>query len=555
MKLRVLARLIQIQRVLVRHGLDEFVAETHLYRPLRFVFLASPWTWFERRKGATRAERLRLALEELGPIFIKLGQALSTRRDLLPADIAIELCKLQDRVPPFDGALAKRIVEEAFGRPVLDVFEEFSQQPLAAASIAQVHVAKLKADGSDGSGSDVIVKVLRPGMRKIIERDLEVMHALAKLAKRNSHEARRLRVDEIVDEYEKTIIDELDLMREAANAAQLRRNFEGSDLLHVPRVYFDFCRVNVMVMERIRGITISDMDTLRKLGTNIPLLATNGVKIFFTQVFRHNFFHADMHPGNIFVLAEDPSRPRYAAVDFGIVGTLDLRDQHYLAENFLAVFDRNYRRVAELHVESGWVPADTRVDEMESAIRTVLEPIFNKPLKDISFGTILLRLFDISRRFDMRIQPQLILLQKTLLNIEGLGRDLYPELDIWQTAAPILREWMRDRLSPRAQLRQLRDHLPAMIEVTQALPPLLKVAVQKWQDGKLHIGVQPEDIEKLRQEIRASEKRRNATLIASMLGFTSLLWFGLELWPAGLGPLLLIAAVVVLWVGGRRAGR
>jgi ubiquinone biosynthesis protein len=555
MKLRVLARLIQIQRVLVRHGLDEFVAETHLYRPLRFVFLASPWTWFERRKGATRAERLRLALEELGPIFIKLGQALSTRRDLLPADIATELCKLQDRVPPFDGALAKRIVEEAFGRPVLDVFEEFSQQPLAAASIAQVHVAKLKADGSDGSGSDVIVKVLRPGMRKIIERDLEVMHALAKLAKRNSHEARRLRVDEIVDEYEKTIIDELDLMREAANAAQLRRNFEGSDLLHVPRVYFDFCRVNVMVMERIRGITISDMDTLRKLGTNIPLLATNGVKIFFTQVFRHNFFHADMHPGNIFVLAEDPSRPRYAAVDFGIVGTLDLRDQHYLAENFLAVFDRNYRRVAELHVESGWVPADTRVDEMESAIRTVLEPIFNKPLKDISFGTILLRLFDISRRFDMRIQPQLILLQKTLLNIEGLGRDLYPELDIWQTAAPILREWMRDRLSPRAQLRQLRDHLPAMIEVTQALPPLLKVAVQKWQDGKLHIGVQPEDIEKLRQEIRASEKRRNATLVASMLGFTSLLWFGLELWPAGLGPLLLIAAVVVLWVGGRRAGR
>ncbi len=555
MKLRVLARLIQIQRVLVRHGLDEFVAETHLYRPLRFVFLASPWTWFERRKGATRAERLRLALEELGPIFIKLGQALSTRRDLLPADIAIELCKLQDRVPPFDGALAKRIVEEAFGRPALDVFEEFSQQPLAAASIAQVHVAKLKADGSDGSGSDVIVKVLRPGMRKIIERDLEVMHALAKLAKRNSHEARRLRVDEIVDEYEKTIIDELDLMREAANAAQLRRNFEGSDLLHVPRVYFDFCRVNVMVMERIRGITISDMDTLRKLGTNIPLLATNGVKIFFTQVFRHNFFHADMHPGNIFVLAEDPSRPRYAAVDFGIVGTLDLRDQHYLAENFLAVFDRNYRRVAELHVESGWVPADTRVDEMESAIRTVLEPIFNKPLKDISFGTILLRLFDISRRFDMRIQPQLILLQKTLLNIEGLGRDLYPELDIWQTAAPILREWMRDRLSPRAQLRQLRDHLPAMIEVTQALPPLLKVAVQKWQDGKLHIGVQPEDIEKLRQEIRASEKRRIATLVATMLAFTSLLWFGLELWPAGLGPLLLIAAVVVLWVGGRRAGR
>jgi len=555
MKLRVLARLVQIQRVLVRHGLDEFVAETHLYRPLRFVFLASPWTWFERRKAATRAERLRLALEELGPIFIKLGQALSTRRDLLPADIATELCKLQDRVPPFDGALARRAVEEAFGRSIHDVFEQFSEQPLAAASIAQVHAATLKAELRDGGSGDVIVKVLRPGMRAIIERDLEVMHALAKLAKRNSHEARRLRVDEIVEEYEKTILDELDLMREAANAAQLRRNFENSNLLYVPRVYFDWCRVNVMVMERIHGITISDMATLRKLGTNIPLLATSGVKIFFTQVFRHNFFHADMHPGNIFVLADDPSRPRYAAIDFGIVGTLDLRDQHYLAENFLAVFDRNYRRVAELHVESGWVPPNTRVDEMESAIRTVLEPIFNKPLKDISFGTILLRLFDISRRFDMRIQPQLILLQKTLLNIEGLGRDLYPELDIWQTAAPILREWMRDRLSPRTQLRQLRDHLPAMIEVAQSLPPLMKVAVQKLQDGKLHIGVQPEDIEKLRQEIQASERRRNATLVATMLGFSSLLWMGLELWPAGLGPLLAVSAILVWWIGRRRAGR
>jgi ubiquinone biosynthesis protein len=290
---------------------------------------------------------------------------------------------------------------------------------------------------------------------------------------------------------------------------------------------------------------------LRELGTNIPLLATNGVKIFFTQVFRHNFFHADMHPGNIFVLVDDPARPRYAAVDFGIVGTLDLRDQHYLAENFLAVFDRNYRRVAELHVESGWVPADTRVDEMESAIRTVLEPIFNKPIKDISFGTILLRLFDISRRFDMRIQPQLILLQKTLLNIEGLGRDLYPDLDIWQTAAPVLREWMRDRLSVRTQLKHFRDHLPAMIEVAHALPPLMKVAVQKLQDGKLHIGVQPQDIEALRREIRSAERRRNATIIGSMLSFTGLLWFGFELWPPVLGPLMLLSGLLVLWLGRR----
>ena len=546
MKLRVLARLIQIQRVLVRHGLDEFVTETHLYRPLRFIFLASPWTWFERRKRATRGERLRLALEELGPIFIKLGQALSTRRDLLPPDIAEELAKLQDRVPPFDGRLAKKIIETAYGKSLNDVFESFVEKPLAAASIAQVHVAKLR------SGGEVVVKVLRPGMREIISGDLEVMHALAGLAKRNSSEARRLRVDEIVDEYEKTVLDELDLMREAANAAQLRRNFEGSPLLHVPAVHWDYCRINVMVMERIRGVTISDMKTLRALGTNIPMLAENGVKIFFTQVFRHNFFHADMHPGNIFVLVDDPSRPRYAAVDFGIVGTLDLRDMHYLAENFLAVFDRNYRRVAELHVESGWVPPTTRVDEMESAIRTVLEPIFNKPLKDISFGTILLRLFDISRRFDMRIQPQLILLQKTLLNIEGLGRDLHPELDIWQTAAPILREWMRDRLSVRNQLKHFRDHLPALVEVAHALPPLLKVAVQKAQDGKLHFGVQPEDIERLRVELRESERRRNSTLIASALGLGGILWLDPGPVVSGLAPLLIVAAAAIYLIGRRR---
>ncbi|MFZ9667867.1 MAG: ubiquinone biosynthesis regulatory protein kinase UbiB [Steroidobacteraceae bacterium] len=546
MKLRVLARLIQIQRVLVRHGLDEFVTETHLYRPLRFIFLASPWTWFERRKRATRGERLRLALEELGPIFIKLGQALSTRRDLLPPDIAEELAKLQDRVPPFDGRLAKKIIESAYGKSLNEVFESFDEKPLAAASIAQVHVAKLR------SGGEVVVKVLRPGMREIISGDLEVMHALAGLAKRNSSEARRLRVDEIVDEYEKTVLDELDLMREAANAAQLRRNFEGSPLLHVPAVHWDYCRINVMVMERIHGVTISDMKTLHALGTNIPMLAENGVKIFFTQVFRHNFFHADMHPGNIFVLVDDPSRPRYAAVDFGIVGTLDLRDMHYLAENFLAVFDRNYRRVAELHVESGWVPPTTRVDEMESAIRTVLEPIFNKPLKDISFGTILLRLFDISRRFDMRIQPQLILLQKTLLNIEGLGRDLHPELDIWQTAAPILREWMRDRLSVRNQLKHFRDHLPALVEVAHALPPLLKVAVQKAQDGKLHFGVQPEDIERLRVELRESERRRNSTLIASALGLGGILWLDPGPVVSGLAPLLIVAAAAIYLIGRRR---
>ena len=558
MKLRVLARLIQIQRVLVRHGLDEFVRETHLYRPLRFVFLASPWTWLERRKQAPRAERLRLALEELGPIFIKFGQALSTRRDLLPPDIAVELAKLQDRVPPFDNATARAIIERSLGKPVTEAFASFEEQPLAAASIAQVHAATLHptscaAPGAATQpGAEVIIKVLRPGMRETISRDLEVMHELARLAKANSPEARRLRVDEIVDEYEKTILDELDLMREAANASQLKRNFEGSSLLHVPAVYWDLCRIDVMVMERIRGVTISDMDTLRARGANIAMLAQNGVKIFFTQVFRHNFFHADMHPGNIFVLIDDPANPRYAAIDFGIVGTLDIRDQHYLAENFLAVFDRDYRRVAELHVQSGWVPPDTRVDEMESAIRTVLGPIFDRPLKDISFGTILLRLFDISRRFDMRIQPQLILLQKTLLNIEGLGRDLYPELDIWQTAAPILREWMSDRISPRAQLKHVRRNLPDILTSLHALPSLMKVAVQQAEDGKLALGVRSDEIAALRREMQESEQRRNRTLVGTALGFGSLLWIGFGLPPGIVGWLLLLAAAVVLWRARRR---
>ena len=475
MKLRVLARLLAIQRVLLKHGLDDFVRATHLYRPLRFLFFLSPGIWFERRRRVSRGVRLRLALEELGPIFVKFGQAVSTRRDLLPGDIADELAKLQDRVPPFPGNIARGIVEQAYGKALPEVFAAFDETPLAAASIAQVHVALLP------NGKEVIVKVLRPDMRAVIERDLEVLYALAGLAQRYWSESKRLRPLEVVAEYEKTILDELDLMREAANAAQLKRNFAGSRLLYVPDIYWDYCRINVMVMERIHGVPISDMERLRAAGTDIPKLARNGVEIFFTQVFRHNFFHADMHPGNIFVLVDDPANPRYAAIDFGIVGTLDPRDQHYLAENFLAVFNRDYRRVAMLHLESGWVPAGTRVDEMESAVRTVCEPIFDKPLRDISFGVILLRLFEIARRFNMEIQPQLILLQKTLLNIEGLGRDLYPDLDIWNTASPILREWMRERTSVRSILKSLRAQWPEIIEAARALPSALARFVAAWR--------------------------------------------------------------------------
>jgi ubiquinone biosynthesis protein len=518
MRLRVATRLLQIQRVLVRHGLDELILATHLFRPLRYAFYLSPATWFERRKGGPRGERIRLALEELGPIWVKFGQALSTRRDLLPTEIADELAKLQDRVPPFPGAEARAIVEQAYGRPVAEVFESFDETPLAAASIAQVHTARLR------SGEDVVIKVVRPGVRARIERDLEVMYVLAGLARDYVKEGHRLRPLEVVQEYEKTIIDELDLMRESANAAQLKRNFEGSELLYVPAVYWDYCRPEVMVMERIHGVLVSDMVELRRRNTNIQALAENGVEIFFTQVFRHNFFHADMHPGNIFVQVDDPQRPRYAAVDFGIVGTLDARDQHYLAENFLAFFDRDYNRVARLHVDSGWVPKDTRVDELEAAIRTVCEPIFNKPLSEISFATVLMRLFEIARRFDMRVQPQLILLQKTLLQIEGLGRQLYPELDLWKTAQPIMQDWGADRLSGRNIAQELRRQLPDLSESVRMLPQLLQQFVQKASEGTLRIRVDSEPYEELRREIRASARRRDQTVVGAAVLLAGLLW-------------------------------
>ena len=540
MKLRVLVRLVEIQRVLLRHGLDDYVRATHLYRPLRFLFFLSPGVWFERRRQASRGERLRLALQELGPIFVKFGQAVSTRRDLLPADIADELAKLQDRVPPFPGDIARELVGRAYGQPVETVFQEFDTTPLAAASIAQVHPARLK------SGEEVVVKVLRPDMRAIIERDLEVLHALADLAQRYWAEGRRLRPREVVDEYQKTILDELDLMREAANASQLKRNFAGSDLLYVPEVYWDYCRNDVMVMERIHGVPISDLPRLRAAGTNIAQLAENGVRIFFTQVFRHNFFHADMHPGNIFVLVDNPQQPRYAAVDFGIVGTLDPRDQHYLAENFLAVFDRDYRRVAQLHLESGWVPAGSRVDEMESAVRTVCEPIFDRPLKDISFGRILLRLFEISRRFNVQIQPQLLLLQKTLLNVEGLGRDLYPDLDIWNTASPILRDWMRERTSITALVRNLRAHAPQLMEAARDLPVLLTQLARRERGAPQP---QPADLEQLRAEMRSDGRRRDAVTLGAALLLAGMIWLAAGRGYPWLGWALIAAGTVKLLYG------
>ena len=537
--MRVAGRLLTIHRVLVRYGLDDFVRATHLYRPLRFVFYFSPWTWFRRRRGS-RAERLRRALEDLGPIFVKFGQLLSTRRDLLPVDIADELAKLQDRVPPFPGDVAKARIEEELGSPVTRLFGSFDETPLAAASIAQVHAATLI------DGRAVVVKVLRPGMREVIGRDIEVLHALAALAERYWADSRRFRPTEVVAEYEKTVLDELDLMREAANASQLKRNFAGSTMLHVPEVHWDLCRREVMVMERIHGVQISDVAQLRALGTDIRKLAENGVTIFFTQVFSHNFFHADMHPGNIFVDVSDPANPKYAAVDFGIVGTLDPRDQLYLAGNFLAFFERDYRKVAVLHVESGWVPAGTRVDELESAVRTICEPIFNKPLKDISFGLVLLRLFEIARRFEMQIQPQLILLQKTLLNIEGVGRDLYPELDLWKTALPILRDWMRERTGPRAIAEHIRSNWPDVAEALKLLPVIARRAIRKAYDERLVVRTESASLEALQSELRDSRRRTDVIIAAAASLLGGVIWLSLGTPPAWIGWLLAAGGALLL---------
>ncbi len=496
---RTLFRMLAIQRVLVKYSLDDIIKETHLLRPLRFLFYLAPR---RRDSSAPVGERIRLALEELGPIFVKFGQALSTRRDLLPPDIADELAKLQDAVPPFPAEIAIGIINEAYGEPVEEVFERFDTEPLAAASIAQVHTAKLKA------GTEVIVKVLRPGVLEQIERDLDVLRMIAGLADRYWEHGKRLKPLEIVDEYEHTILDELDLMREAANSAQLKRNFQGSDMLYVPEIYWDFCRPEVLVQERIFGTPISDMDTLREAGTNIQVLAENGVEIFFTQVFRHNFFHADMHPGNIFVLHNDPERPKYAAVDFGIVGTLSPEDQRYLAENFLAFFDRNYHRIAKLHLDSGWVPPGTRVDQLEAAVRTVCEPIFNKPLSEISFAQVLMRLFRVAQRFNVEIQPQLILLHKTLFNIEGLGRQLYPQLDLWKTAHPVLKRWMDEQVGGRAMLKDVRENLPQLRDALRELPAILNHVGEQVAEGRMQFNVQSPELKEIQKQLQEQRRQR-----------------------------------------------
>jgi len=528
-------RLAHINFVLVRHGLDEIILATHLFRFFRFLYYLAPWNWVPHRREP-RAVRIRKALEDLGPIYVKFGQILSTRRDLLPDDIAEELARLQDRVPPFPGARAKAMIEAAQGQPVSEVFLAFDETPLASASIAQVHAARLH------DGTDVVVKVLRPNIRQYIRRDVSLLRTIAGMAERYWKESRRLRPCEVIAEFEKTLYDELDLLREAANASQLRRNFKDSGMLYVPEVYWAYCRPNVMVMERISGISVSNIAALRASGIDLKALSERGVELFFTQVFQHNFFHADMHPGNIFV---SPAG-QYMAVDFGIMGTLNPVDQRYLAENFLAFFRRDYRRVAELHVESEWVPSGTRVDEFESAIRTVCEPIFEKPLKEISFGNVLLRLFQTARRFNMEIQPQLVLLQKTLLNIEGLGRQLYPDLDLWQTAKPFLERSMSEQLGARALLRNLKESVPDLSESLPEIPLLAHKLLEQATTGKLRLEWTSAELRRLRGEINRANRRTVNAIVGTGLLLGAAIIYGLN----GQAPAVFFGAPLLSWICG-----
>ncbi|AJJ12141.1 2-polyprenylphenol 6-hydroxylase [Yersinia rohdei] len=536
-----LRRLYLIIRVFLSYGLDELIPNIRLTLPLRIgrhLFFWLP----NRHKDKPIGERLRLALQELGPVWIKFGQMMSTRRDLFPPAIADQLALLQDRVAPFDGALARKHIEIAMGGPLETWFDDFEQQALASASIAQVHTARLKENGQE-----VVLKVIRPDILPIIKADIRLMYRLAGWVPKLLPDGRRLRPREVVREYEKTLLDELNLLREAANAIQLRRNFENSPMLYIPEIYSDYCRESVLVMERIYGIPVSDIAALEDQGTNMKLLAERGVQVFFTQVFRDSFFHADMHPGNIFVSYEHPHDPLYIGIDCGIVGSLNKADKRYLAENFIAFFNRDYRRVAELHVDSGWVPRDTNVEDFEFAIRTVCEPIFEKPLAEISFGHVLLNLFNTARRFNMEVQPQLVLLQKTLLYVEGLGRQLYPQLDLWTTAKPFLESWLRDQVGLPAVIRALKEKAPFWAEKFPELPELVYDSLQQHK-------LLQQSVDKLTTQLQGQQQRQGQSRYLFGVGAT-LLVSGTILFLADAVEIstgFIVAGALAWFIGWRR---
>jgi ubiquinone biosynthesis protein len=502
-------RLATILRIVGRYRLDEFIDPEVLPTIPRMALALSPWR-LHRAPELPRGVRLRRALEELGPVFVKFGQMLSTRRDLLPEDIADELAKLQDDVPPFPEQQSIAIIEKALGKPVTELFASFDATPMASASVAQVHGATLH------SGEKAVVKVVRPDIEPIIQQDMALLGTLARLVEKYLPDGRRLRPVAVVADYKLVILDELDLGREAANACQLRRNFAGSKLVYVPEVYWDYTARNVFTMERISGIPVTDMDTLRAKGADLKMLGERGVEIFFTQVFRDSFFHADMHPGNIFVDATDPADPTYIAVDCAIVGSLSDADQYYLARNLLGIFRRDYREVAQLHVECGWVPPQTRVQDFESALRAVCEPIFEKPISEISFGQLLVYLFRTASRFEMEVQPSLVLLQKTLLNIEGLGRQLYPQLNLWDTAQPFLEEWVQERYSPQSVFKRLQRHAPSWLEQLPQLPDVMLDNLQQSREVDPRFPQQQQQLEELQRKAQQKNRQSRRRLVAAI---------------------------------------
>ena len=533
-------RLLAIQRVLISHGLDEIIFATHLLRPIRFLFYILPWNWFSKNKQK-RAVRMRLMLDELGPIYVKLGQILSTRRDLIPEDIADEFTKLQDNVAPFPGEIARKIIEDAYGCNISDVFLKFNEVPLASASVAQVHSATLK------DGRDFIIKVIRPGIEKLIRKDLDLLQLLAEKAERYNKNAKSLKFTGVVKEFEKTIFNELDLQREASNASQLYRNFRDERRYHVPRIDWELTRRNVLAIERVEGISIRDINALKVASIDLKCLAEFVVEIFFTQVFRDNFFHADMHPGNIFVVpGKEKELPIIKVIDFGIMCSLTEYDQHYLADNLVAFLNRDYNRVAVLHIKSGWVPSETRIDELEGAIRTVCEPLLDRPIHEISLGELLQRLFQIARSFDVEILPQLVLLQKTIINIEGIVRQLHPHLDLWETARPEMERWISERMGVKGLIKGTILNLPRIIERLPELPNRAIDLIDKIYDGKIEMENKSEEIHKLREEMKIYNRKTILSVIGSGLILSSSIIYALNNTTHG----VMISVPLASWVLG-----